>query len=85
MDLVHQAICAGIFNDLGSGGNVDLCTIDKDGATMHRSYDRPNERKFRNEAGYKFRRGTTTVLSETEELLKSFVEVSEEVDEMEVG
>jgi 20S proteasome subunit beta 2 len=26
-DLVKDAIKAGIFNDLGSGGNVDLCVI----------------------------------------------------------
>jgi 20S proteasome subunit beta 2 len=27
--LVRDAICAGIFNDLGSGSNVDLCVITK--------------------------------------------------------
>ena len=25
IDLVNEAIQAGIFNDLGSGGNVDIC------------------------------------------------------------
>jgi 20S proteasome subunit beta 2 len=29
-DLVHRAIRAGIFNDLGSGSNVDLCVIRAD-------------------------------------------------------
>merc|ERR1719436_1597425 len=29
-ELVTAAISAGIFNDLGSGGNVDLCVIRKD-------------------------------------------------------
>lgn len=29
MELVADAICAGIFNDLGSGSNVDLCIITK--------------------------------------------------------
>lgn len=28
--LVNQAIQAGIFNDLGSGSNVDICVISKD-------------------------------------------------------
>lgn len=27
--LVVEAICAGIFNDLGSGSNVDVCVITK--------------------------------------------------------
>lgn len=27
--LVSEAICAGIFNDLGSGSNVDVCVITK--------------------------------------------------------
>ncbi|OAO92477.1 hypothetical protein AXX17_AT5G37190 [Arabidopsis thaliana] len=27
--LVAEAICSGIFNDLGSGSNVDLCVITK--------------------------------------------------------
>lgn len=31
VDLVHQAIDSGIFNDLGSGSNVDICVI-RDGA-----------------------------------------------------
>lgn len=61
---MHQAILSGIFNDLGSGGNVDICTIEKDGATMLRNYDKPNERKFRREQGYPFKPGTTAVLKE---------------------
>ncbi|XP_017971426.1 PREDICTED: proteasome subunit beta type-7-B [Theobroma cacao] len=28
-NLVCKAICAGIFNDLGSGSNVDVCVITK--------------------------------------------------------
>ena len=27
--LVCEAICSGIFNDLGSGSNVDICVITK--------------------------------------------------------
>ena len=40
--LVRDAIAAGIFNDLGSGTNVDLCVITKDGAQMLRPYDVAN-------------------------------------------
>lgn len=29
IQLVCEAICSGIFNDLGSGSNVDVCVITK--------------------------------------------------------
>jgi len=29
INLVAEAICSGIFNDLGSGSNVDVCVITK--------------------------------------------------------
>ncbi len=35
MELVARAIRSGIFNDLGSGSNVDLCIITKDGVRAH--------------------------------------------------
>jgi 20S proteasome subunit beta 2 len=37
-ELVADAIRAGIFNDLGSGSNVDLCVITKDKTDMIRPY-----------------------------------------------
>merc|ERR1740121_1563409 len=62
--LVAKAIRAGIFNDLGSGGNVDVCVITKEsGGTIFRNMEKPNERKFK--AQYKgFPKGTTPVLKE---------------------
>ena len=42
--LVQKAIRAGIFNDLGSGSNVDICIITKDGKEMLRNYDKANPR-----------------------------------------
>jgi len=61
MALVQKAIRAGIFNDLGSGGNVDVCVITKDGGTIHRNIETPNPRKFK--AQFKaFPAGTTPVL-----------------------
>ncbi|KXN81702.1 Proteasome subunit beta type-7 [Leucoagaricus sp. SymC.cos] len=42
--LVQKAISAGIFNDLGSGSNVDACIITADGTEMLRNFDMPNER-----------------------------------------
>lgn len=60
--LVSKAIRAGIFNDLGSGGNVDVCVITKDGGKILRNHEKPNERKFK--AQYKgFANGTTPVIS----------------------
>jgi len=40
--LVRNAIRAGIFNDLGSGSNVDVCVIKKDSTRMLRNYETPN-------------------------------------------
>lgn len=61
--LCANAIEAGIWNDLGSGSNVDVCVITKDLTTLMRNFKTPNVRskKMRN---YKFERGTTAVLNE---------------------
>jgi 20S proteasome subunit beta 2 len=61
--LVKNAICAGIFNDLGSGSNVDLCVITKEKTQVLRNYEKPNERVPK-ELSYKFPLGTTHVLKE---------------------
>ncbi|KAL5501100.1 PUP1 [Sanghuangporus vaninii] len=58
LNLVVAAVSAGIFNDLGSGSNVDACVITKDHTEMLRNYRKPNER-VQKENTYKFRRGTT--------------------------
>ena len=42
MQMVRDAICAGIFNDLGSGSNVDLCIITKDKVDYLRTFDEVN-------------------------------------------
>lgn len=73
VELVSQAIEAGIFNDLGSGSNVDVCVITKDNVEYLRNYKKPNERgqKAKN---YKFARGTTAVLTTD---IRKFVKVVE--------
>merc|ERR1719486_717042 len=71
--LVHKAIMAGINNDLGSGGSVDMMVITKDTYTSLRGYDRPNQRKSRRV--YTFPRGTATVLDKTFTPVKSLVSV----------
>jgi len=79
VDLVDQAIQAGIFNDLGSGGNVDVCVISKSkGVNYMRNYQKPNERLFRAPLqGYQFPRGTTSVIAETKRLFKDSIVVTQ--------
>jgi len=76
IDLVHSAICAGIFNDLGSGSNVDLVVITKDNVEILRNYDKPNDRKFRRAKGYSFAPGTTAVLKKEVTPLHKLVAVT---------
>ncbi|CAH8678526.1 Proteasome subunit beta type-7 [Schistosoma haematobium] len=59
--LVRDGIAAGIFNDMGSGSNVDICIITKDGTTYIRSYDEANVKGKRAEK-YNPPEGTTSVL-----------------------
>jgi len=63
VELVHQAILAGIYNDLGSGSNVDIVVITKGKVDRRRNMDKPNERPFRRD--YIFPRGTTEVIGES--------------------
>jgi 20S proteasome subunit beta 2 len=44
VQLVVAAISAGIFNDLGSGSNVDVCVITSEGTDVLRNFVKPNER-----------------------------------------
>ncbi|KAK0731514.1 nucleophile aminohydrolase [Lasiosphaeris hirsuta] len=77
--LCSEAILAGIFNDLGSGSNVDVAVITPDKTTLKRNYIKPNERTQKLKS-YKFARGTTAVLNEKiirKEDLGNFVSVQE--------
>ena len=62
-DLVHEAIRSGIFHDLGSGSNVDLCIIRQDGTgDFLRNYDKTNTADLHGEK-IVMPKGTTTVLT----------------------
>ncbi|KAJ9641737.1 uncharacterized protein PV06_03761 [Exophiala oligosperma] len=78
--ICSEAIMAGIFNDLGSGSNVDVCVIEKDKPTqLLRNYIKPNER-VKKERNYRFAKGTTAVLNEkviTKEEIGRYVTVHE--------
>ncbi|KAJ4491872.1 20S proteasome subunit [Lentinula lateritia] len=58
LQLVKDAISAGIFNDLGSGSNVDACIITANHTEMLRNVEMPNER-VQKERTYVFPKGTT--------------------------
>ncbi|KAI9757406.1 MAG: proteasome core particle subunit beta 2 [Lichina confinis] len=63
VELAATAIKAGIFNDLGSGSNVDVCVITSEKASLLRGYITPNQREQK-QRRYLFKRGTTAVLNE---------------------
>ena len=85
--LSSDAIQAGIFNDLGSGSNVDVCVITEDKTTLMRNYIQPNKRE-KKQRDYKFARGTTAVLKEkiiTKEEISKYVTVHELKDDGETA
>jgi len=75
--LVCQAICSGIFNDLGSGSNVDVCVITKGQREYLRNYELPNPRTYVSSKGYSFAKGHTEVLSTKITPLKEHVKIIE--------
>jgi len=81
--LCADAIQAGIWNDLGSGSNVDVAVITEEKTTLMRNHITPNvrEKKQRN---YRFQPGTTAVLNEkiiTREEISKYVTVHELQDD----
>lgn len=60
--LIRDAIAAGIFNDLGSGSNVDLCVIRKGSVDYLRNYELSNQKGTR-QLDYTYRRGATDISS----------------------
>ncbi|KAL6838762.1 hypothetical protein ACP4OV_031476 [Aristida adscensionis] len=76
IQLVSEAICAGIFNDLGSGSNVDVCVITKGKTEYLRNHQLPNPRTYTSSKGYSFVQGQTEVLSAKITPLKPKAEVT---------
>eukprot|EP00088_Acartia_fossae_P027895 TRINITY_DN28657_c0_g2_i1.p1 TRINITY_DN28657_c0_g2~~TRINITY_DN28657_c0_g2_i1.p1 ORF type:complete len:296 (-),score=59.97 TRINITY_DN28657_c0_g2_i1:405-1247(-) len=63
--LVRHAIRAGIFNDMGSGSNVDVVVIKaNDNVQLFRGFDEANVKGERKQK-YKYAKGTTEVLTES--------------------
>lgn len=75
ISLVADAIESGIWNDLGSGSNVDLCIMEGDKpSVLLRNYRTPNTRS-KKERSYKFPRGTTGVLDTSIRSLLDVVDI----------
>ena len=77
--LVAEAIQSGIFNDLGSGSNVDICVIrsDSERVQYHHNYLQCNPRLYTRKAGYAFSRGSTEWIAETQRLYREKVIVAD--------
>ncbi|CAK9175081.1 unnamed protein product [Ilex paraguariensis] len=80
--LVAEAICSGIFNDLGSGSNVDICVITKGHKEYLRNHMLPNPRTYVSSQGYTFSKKTEVLLTKITPL-KEMVEVTEGGEAME--
>lgn len=60
--LATEAIEAGIYNDLGSGSNVDIMVIDQNGKDYKRSHRFYSKKAYESGIEYKFPAGTAEVL-----------------------
>lgn len=81
--LVRDAIAAGIFNDLGSGSNIDLCVILKDKVNYLRHHEIANLKVSR-QGNYKYPIGTTEVSKVTKipiEIVSTVVQRDEPMEE----
>jgi 20S proteasome subunit beta 2 len=61
---VVKAIEAGIYHDLGSGSNVDVCIIKKNKVEYFRNLKSDNHKMFEKPGGYQFDKAKVQVLSE---------------------
>lgn len=86
MELVQRGILSGINNDMGSGSNVDLVVITKDGVEKHRNRFKTQIPQSKSK-DIKFPHGTTPVLGKPRVTVFKKVEslfdvrISEEVEE----
>ena len=62
--LCVAAIEAGIYHDLGSGSNVDVCIITKGKTEMLRNLKHDNQKVFSKPGGYQFRKDRVVILEE---------------------
>lgn len=82
-ELVRAAIQSGIMSDLGSGNNIDLCVITREGVDYIRPFQESQFKDSRKNK-YKYRPGTTPILTQKVVPLKLDV-VQETVQRMETS
>lgn len=88
--LVRDAIAAGVFNDLGSGSNIDLCVITKNGSQLMRAYEVANV-KGQRQGDYTVKAGatrtelTTSLPIVVEDVMVRQVDVPESPDDMDTS
>lgn len=82
MKLVAKAIRSGVYNDLGSGSNVDLCIITKNGVEFLRQYEYLAEKTYRRKFPVVYKPGTAPV---TKERVVSLADVQVETVEMDTS
>jgi 20S proteasome subunit beta 2 len=63
------AIEAGIYHDLGSGSNVDVCVMKKGKHDLYRNIKSDNKKMFSKPGGYSFDKDKLTVLAEYKQKL----------------
>ena len=63
VDLVKDAIEAGIFHDLGSGSNVDIYIVKRTGCEKKESYRFYNKKAFSQPETYTFPKGSTPIIT----------------------
>ncbi|GIL92854.1 hypothetical protein Vretimale_19179 [Volvox reticuliferus] len=85
MALVARAIRSGVMNDLGSGSNVDLCVISKDGADYLRNYEYLQAKTYTRQFPVKYPPGTATVLKQRVLSLKDVEVIEGAAEEMDVS
>lgn len=70
-------LSAGIYNDLGSGSNVDLCVITKDGVEYKRNIEFLQGKMFDRQFPKDFQEHPVTVIKQKQMLTLQDVEVIE--------
>lgn len=71
-EVVVAAVEAGIYHDLGSGSNVDICVLTRSGINYQRNLVTKNGKVFQKPEPYEFPRGTTDVIEERRFKLQKF-------------
>jgi 20S proteasome subunit beta 2 len=64
MALVAAAIRSGVYNDLGSGSNVDLCVITRDGVEYLRNHEYLQGKTYARRYPVRYAPGTAPVIKE---------------------